>query len=53
MNAKPDNTKAASTQKPYSFEILRKPLPKLGVLICGQIGSNVETILIFISIIDL
>lgn len=52
MNPQPDDTEPASAQQPYPLEILREPVPKLGVLISREEVPNIEALGIFMRLVD-
>ena len=53
MYSKPNNTETSSSQQSYPSKILRKSFSKLGVLICGEIGANIEAVSISTLLIDI
>ncbi len=42
MNSQPDDTKASSSKKANPLEILRKPVPKLAILIRGEVCLDIK-----------
>lgn len=53
MNSKPDHTEASSSKQANPLKILRKPFPKLVVLVSGKVGPDVKITLIPIAVVDL
>jgi hypothetical protein len=51
VDAKPDYTKASSTEQSNPLEIFREPFPEFSVLVRSDVGSYVE--FLFGSLVDL
>jgi hypothetical protein len=52
MNPEPNQAEPASSEQPYPFEIFRKSISKLVVLISSQIGPNIESGFFSIFLVD-